>query len=97
MVVLLVLFGAILLSPIELKIDTRIPVISIQWKGIGEAIIIYEEVWWLKIRLPFFHKQWSLIQLILSDKKKKTRVKVKAVQRKKKKEADVSFKNSKHP
>ncbi len=83
LVVLLVLCG-ILLSPMEFKIDMRLPVVTIGWTGIGEALLMYEEEeWWLKIRLPFFHKQWSLMQLILSDKKKKT--KVKSVQIKKRK------------
>lgn len=42
----------ILLSPLEFKMDTRVPVIMVQWKSIGNATLFYEEEeWWLKIRV----------------------------------------------
>ena len=61
----------ILLSPLEFKIDTRVPVIIIQWKSIGNATLLYEdEEWWLKVRVLFFYKQWNLEQMIFADSKK---------------------------
>lgn len=94
LVILLVLFCAILLLPVEFKIDTRIPIVAIQWAGIGQAILIYtEEDWWLKIGLPFFHKQWPLMQLILSDKKKKKKVKTVEIKKRKKRMSVLKFLN----
>ena len=45
----------------EFRIDTRIPVIMVQWKGIGNATLLYEdEEWWLKIRgIVLFQKMES--------------------------------------
>lgn len=73
---ILLIAAWILLSPLELKIDTRVPVIMIQWKSIGSAMLLYEEEeWWLKVRVLFFYKNWSLMQLIFANRKKrKTKV-----------------------
>ncbi len=61
-----------LLTPLELKIDTRVPMIIIKWKSIGNATFVYEgENWLLKIRILFFSKQWNLEQMIFAEKKKK--------------------------
>ena len=65
----------ILLSPLELKIDTRVPVIIIQWKSIGRASVGYEkDEWWLNIHILFFNKNWSLMQMIFADKKNTKKV-----------------------
>lgn len=65
----------ILLSPLEFKIDTRVPVIMVQWKSIGNAMLLYEdEEWWLQIRVWFFSKKWNLVKMIFADKKKKKKV-----------------------
>jgi hypothetical protein len=62
----------ILLSPLQFEIDTRVPVIMVQWKSIGNATLFYEdEVWWLQIRVWFFSKKWNLVQMIFADRKKK--------------------------
>jgi hypothetical protein len=64
----------ILFSPLEFKIDTRVPVIMIQWKSIGSARLLYEdEEWWLQMRVLFFSKKLNLVQMIFSDKKKRKR------------------------
>jgi len=71
-----------LLSPLELQIDTRIPQASVQWIGIGKAVLVYEkEEWWLKVRVLFFYKKWSLLKIIFAERKKKKRAR--PVQRKK--------------
>jgi hypothetical protein len=65
----------ILLSPLELKIDTRVPVIMIRWKVIGSATLLYEdEEWWLKIRVLFFYKKWNLVQMVFADRKEKKKM-----------------------
>lgn len=51
----------ILLSPLSLDIDTRIPAASFGWKGFGNAVIIYqEEEWWIRFRIFFFRKELNL-------------------------------------
>jgi len=65
----------ILLSPMEFKIDTRVPIIMIRWKAIGSAVLLFEnEEWWLKIRVLFFSKKWNLIQMFFSGKKKRAKI-----------------------
>jgi hypothetical protein len=82
-ILFIILFLAwILLSPLEFKIDTRIPLVIIEWKSIGKATLVYEkDEWWLKIHVLFFYKKWSLLQMVFADKTRKK--KVKHAQRKK--------------
>ncbi|HUZ60131.1 MAG TPA: hypothetical protein VMU83_15260 [Hanamia sp.] len=72
LLLIILLLVWILLSPLVFEIDTRVPVIMIQWKSIGNATLFYEdEVWWLKIRVLFFSKKWNLVQMIFADSKKR--------------------------
>lgn len=65
----------ILLAPLELKIDTRVPLIMARWKSIGTATLVYEdEEWWLKIQVLFFAKKWNLVQMIFTDREKKKKM-----------------------
>ena len=65
----------ILVSPLELKIDTRIPEIIIRWRSIGSASVVYEnDEWWIHIHILFFNKNWSLMQMIFADKKNTKKV-----------------------
>jgi hypothetical protein len=74
LLLIILLLAWILLSPLEFKIDTRVPVIMVQWKSIGNATLFFEgEEWWLKIHVLFFSKKWNLIQIIFSDKLKRKR------------------------
>jgi hypothetical protein len=62
---LLLLIGWLLLSPFELRVDTRIPLLSVSWITIAKVTLVYEkEEWWLNIRLLFFRKRWSLLKII---------------------------------
>jgi hypothetical protein len=73
-ILLLLLFipAWVLLSPLEFQIDTRVPVIMLQWKSMGSATLLYEdEEWWLKVRVLFFSKKWNLVQMIFADRKKR--------------------------
>ena len=81
---IILLLAWILVSPLELKIDTRIPEIIIRWRSIGSASVVYEnDEWWLHIHVLFFNKNWSLMQMIFADKKDKKKVKKIQSQRKK--------------
>jgi len=65
----------LLFSPFEFKIDTRIPVISVRWKSVGNAILSYENNdWWLNIQVLFFSKQWNVEQMIYTVRKKKKKM-----------------------
>jgi hypothetical protein len=69
---IILLLAWILLSPLQFEIDTRVPIVMVQWKSIGHATLFYEdEVWWLQIRVLFFYKKWNLFQMIFANKKKK--------------------------
>ena len=46
----------LLISPLILEIDTRIPVIEVRWVSIGKAMIWYENEWLLSFRVLFFRK-----------------------------------------
>ena len=81
---ILLLIGWILISPLELKIDTRVPEVIIRWRSIGRASVVYDnDEWWLNIHVLFFKKNWSLMQMIFADKKNKKKVKAIQGQRKK--------------
>lgn len=64
----------LLLSPIELEIDTRVPVAVLRWRSLGKAMMIYEkEDWQLELNILFFHRKWSLEKLIFAERKQKKR------------------------
>lgn len=73
----------LLFTPVELQVDTRVPIVSLQWVSIGKATAIYEnDKWMLKFRVLFFNKQWELERLIFEKgKKRKTATRI-AKQRK---------------
>ena len=68
----------LLLSPIEMHIDTRVPHASFSWLSIGRAIVIYEkEEWFLKVKILLFRKEWPLSKLFTQPAKKKKPEKIK--------------------
>jgi hypothetical protein len=74
----LLIIGWLLLAPLQLQIDTRIPEISLRWITVGKAIIGYEQgKWYLKISALFLSKRWELEKLVLKSKKKAHGVKSK--------------------
>jgi hypothetical protein len=67
------LIGWLLFAPFELKLDTTVPLISVNWMGIGSGMLTYEaEEWCMSISVLFFYRRWSLEQLMLSKKTKET-------------------------
>ena len=58
---LMLIVCGLLLTPMILAIDTRIPEIKFSWKGIGIAAINYkEEEWLLRFRIFFYAKEIQL-------------------------------------
>lgn len=81
----------LLLSPLELKIDTRIPLISLHWKTIAKVRMEFEGgEWWLKFSsFPYNHK-WLFTELF---SKRKGRIKkIQLTVAKKSKERNVPLK-----
>ena len=75
----LLVLGWLLLAPLQLQIDTRIPQISFRWISVGKAKIAYEQgKWWLRISVFFFAKQWELEDVIFKRRKKVKKNKPKA-------------------
>ena len=75
---LLLILGWLLLAPLQLQIDTRIPEISFRWISVGKAKMVYEQgKWWLKISVFFFFKRWELEDLLFNPKKKVKKTKPK--------------------
>lgn len=65
LLVLLLIVGWLLLSPIEMHIDTRVPHASFSWLSIGGATVVYEKQdWFLKVKIFLFRKEWSLSKLL---------------------------------
>jgi hypothetical protein len=66
------ILGWLLLSPLEVKIDTRVPMTRVRWKNVGNATLFYEDdQWWLEVFVLFFSKKWNLMQISFTDRKKK--------------------------
>lgn len=75
LLVLVLVVCGLLLTPMILAIDTRIPQAKFLWKGIGNVAIHYkEEKWLLQFRIFFFSKKIEL-QSIKERKKKRTKPK----------------------
>ncbi|HUH32426.1 MAG TPA: hypothetical protein VLZ28_00655 [Daejeonella sp.] len=70
--IFLLIIAWLLLSPIEMDIDTRVPHAYFNWITIGKALVIYEnEDWFLKVRVLMFHKEWALSKMLLDQPRKK--------------------------
>ena len=75
LLLIILLLVWLLFSPLEFNIDSRIPMISVRWKSIGNAILSYENNdWWLNIQVLFFSKQWNVEQMISTIRKKKKKM-----------------------
>ncbi|MFI5133127.1 MAG: hypothetical protein ACHQEB_02270 [Chitinophagales bacterium] len=49
-----------LISPILIQIDTRIPKAELRWVSIGKILLWHEEEWWLSFQVFFFRKKIRL-------------------------------------
>jgi hypothetical protein len=59
----------LLVSPVELKIDTVHAQATFRWLSIGSVHIWYEDEWWLGIRIFFFRKTVQLSKMRKRPKK----------------------------
>lgn len=68
---LLILLPAwMLLSPLQFEIDTRVPIIMVKWKSIGNATVFYkDDELWLRVRVLFFSKKWFGANVFCEQKK----------------------------
>lgn len=46
----------LLISPLKISVDTRVPYSQVKWVSVGEAGIWYDENWKIKFRILFFRK-----------------------------------------
>ncbi|HMU47476.1 MAG TPA: hypothetical protein PKC72_13975 [Chitinophagaceae bacterium] len=70
----------LLVSPLVISLDTRIPIVQMKWATIGEAGIWYDETWKIKFRILFFRKT-----IQFNRGKKKITAKKKSIKSKKRK------------
>lgn len=73
-------FWWLLISPLVLEIDSKLPIASLVWGSIGKATIWYEEEWWLAVKIFFYNKKFRLATI----KKRRKNIKPKQVEIKKK-------------
>jgi hypothetical protein len=65
LVILLFLLGWLLLSPLLISIDTRVPVVEVKWVSIASiSLILLEGKWRLKIHVLFYNTLKDLSSLI---------------------------------
>lgn len=80
---LILIVCGLLLTPMILAIDTRIPEIRFLWKGIGNAAINYkDERWLLRFRILFYSKEIQLRSIKRGKKKQEKRKRKKTNPRK---------------
>ena len=85
-ILVLILFIAwLLLSPVIMEIDTRVPHAGLRWVSIGNVNIWYDEEWWLSMQILFFRKT-----IRFSNLKRKTKKTRKRIAKKKKKGNPIS-------
>ena len=71
-IVLLVLFSWIILAPIELIVDTRLPIVRVRLISIGTASVQYwDGEFWLGIEILFIRLRWRVQTLGKKDKEAK--------------------------
>ncbi|MEP7106658.1 MAG: hypothetical protein ABI760_01725 [Ferruginibacter sp.] len=68
----------LMISPLVLEIDSRIPGANLSWGSIGKAVILYDDEWWVKIQILLFKMKIRLsdikaTQKIITQKKTKIR------------------------
>jgi hypothetical protein len=63
LLLLFLLLCWLLLSSLNIEIDSRVPRAGIKWGTIGSAKIWYDEKWRMHIRAPFYEKTSPLAEL----------------------------------
>jgi len=73
----------LLVSPVELEIDTVKAYAVFRWSGIGSAFVWYDNEWWFSMQLFFFHKTMPFSKIIKNRPNKVTATSKKTPQRSK--------------
>ena len=63
LLLLLLLLCWLLLSSLNIEMDSRIPGAGIKWGTIGTAKIWYDKTWRMYISAPFYEKTFPLVEL----------------------------------
>ena len=72
LVMLVILLLWLSIAPLTFLIDTRIPVIEIQWRTIAIASIRFEQdAFWFRLRVFFLRFEWNLSELKAKQRTKK--------------------------
>jgi hypothetical protein len=71
----------LLVSPLVIEIDTRLPQAELRWISIGNVRIWYENEWWLSMRIFFFRKTIRLAKIKNKSKKNKSPIEKKPKRR----------------
>jgi len=66
---LIALLYGLLISSVELEVDSRIPFVRLRWYCIGQAVIWYDNEWWLSMRIVFYKKTICFSELKSKPKK----------------------------
>jgi len=78
LIFLFLLVGWLLLAPVQLQIDTRIPEVYFRWITVGRAKLTYEQdKWWLRISVFVFSKEWDVANFTHQRKKRATKARPK--------------------
>jgi hypothetical protein len=70
-IVLLVSFVWLLVSPVIMELDTKIPRAEMRWIGIGNLRIWYENEWWFSVRIFFYQKTMRISEMKPAQKKRR--------------------------
>jgi len=73
--ILFLLILWLLISPLLIEIDTRVPRAEMRWQSIGHATASYDGEWWLSFRVLFYHKTIRFTEIQAKPHKKKNRQK----------------------
>lgn len=76
----------LLVSPLEIEIDTRSPKAELRWLGIGGVKVWYEEEWWLSLRILFYRKTIRFSEI----KPKPKKIKEAATKKKQKRKLKIA-------
>ena len=63
LLLLILLLSWLLLSSLNIELDSRIPRAGIKWGTIGNARIWYEEGWRMHVHVPFYQKTFNLAEI----------------------------------
>ena len=61
----------LLVAPLLIEIDTRVPRAKMKWQSIGSGTAFYNGEWWLTFRIFFYHKTIRFSEIASKPHKKR--------------------------